>query len=158
MKVPDLKKANERAKQLGYEVVGYNDKFEYWKEFFLYPKSSQGIVVQIAESISKGVQTDNKLWKNYVGKRNTHLLGLVMISKSTEKANQLWKEFCCGTSKSIASNMIEYSWPNTGMKIKVIIDPNSSYEGPLRIEFLNPVNNEILCIFSKDNQIQLSKL
>jgi catechol 2,3-dioxygenase-like lactoylglutathione lyase family enzyme len=47
--VPDIVAAAERVRRFGYEVVGYNDEFAYWKELFLHPKQALGIVVQLAE-------------------------------------------------------------------------------------------------------------
>lgn len=38
--------AAEEAKGLGFEVVGYSQRTSEWGEFFLFPKSSMGIVVQ----------------------------------------------------------------------------------------------------------------
>jgi len=48
-KVKDIHAARKRAEQLGYTIVGFDDKSPVWKEFFLSPKEALGIVVQFAE-------------------------------------------------------------------------------------------------------------
>jgi len=53
-KVSNIYQALNKAEHLGYRVIGYNEVDVNWKEFFLYPKESQGIVVQIAEAHGSG--------------------------------------------------------------------------------------------------------
>src|SRR5262245_15300792 len=48
-KVPSLQDACGRARDLGYDIVGYDDSDPEWKEAFLHPKQALGIVVQFAE-------------------------------------------------------------------------------------------------------------
>ncbi|MCB0989410.1 MAG: VOC family protein [Acidimicrobiales bacterium] len=47
-KVADLDEAIATARGAGYQVVGENRENEDWQEAFLHPKSSHGIVIQLA--------------------------------------------------------------------------------------------------------------
>lgn len=49
-KVTDLDRAVTRAKELGYEVVGHARVHPKWAEAFLHPSSSNGTVIQLAQS------------------------------------------------------------------------------------------------------------
>src|SRR6266849_3170335 len=53
-KVPSLREACDRAKDHGYEIVGYRDVNPYWKEAFLHPRRALGVVVQLADSAPGG--------------------------------------------------------------------------------------------------------
>lgn len=49
VKVSDIDLAVDRARELGFEVTGYNAEHEDWKEAFVHPASSNGVLVQLAE-------------------------------------------------------------------------------------------------------------
>ena len=49
-KVPDIHAAIDAATAGGYPPVRVNTEHEHWKEAFLHPKASHGIVVQLAQS------------------------------------------------------------------------------------------------------------
>jgi len=53
-KVPDIEAALERVRTAGFEPARVNFEIESWKELFLHPKQSHGIVVQLAESSGAG--------------------------------------------------------------------------------------------------------
>ena len=48
-KVSDLGAAAEHASSLGFDVVGFDDSNPAWKELFIHPASSQGVLIQLAE-------------------------------------------------------------------------------------------------------------
>lgn len=48
-KVTDIGEAVERARELGFAVVGFDDSEEDWKEAFVHPASSHGVLIQLAE-------------------------------------------------------------------------------------------------------------
>lgn len=49
-KVTDLDAAVERARELGYRVVGHAQVHEHWAEAFLHPATAGGTVIQLAKS------------------------------------------------------------------------------------------------------------
>lgn len=48
-KVHDIDTAVARARELGFEIVGYSTEHEGWKEAFIHPRSSHGVLIQLAE-------------------------------------------------------------------------------------------------------------
>lgn len=48
-KVADLDAAVAAAAAAGYEVVGHDASYPGWKEAFLHPKTTGGVVIQLAE-------------------------------------------------------------------------------------------------------------
>lgn len=48
-KVFDITRAVRRATELGFTVTGFDDSIEEWKEAFLHPKSTSGVLIQLAE-------------------------------------------------------------------------------------------------------------
>lgn len=48
-KVTDIHVAVERARELGFTVVGFDDSEEDWKEAFVHPASAHGVLIQLAE-------------------------------------------------------------------------------------------------------------
>lgn len=49
LKVTNIEEAVDAAKALGFKVVGFDDSDPTWKEAFVHPKSSNGVLVQLAE-------------------------------------------------------------------------------------------------------------
>lgn len=52
-KVYDIHAARDRAVELGFEVVGFDVAEDDWKELFLHPRSTHGVLVQLAEFPAK---------------------------------------------------------------------------------------------------------
>ncbi len=52
-KVTDIHKAVERARTLGFTVVGFDDTQDDWKEAFVHPASAHGVLIQLAEFSEK---------------------------------------------------------------------------------------------------------
>ncbi len=48
-KVFDITSAVRRATELGFTVTGFDDSIEEWKEAFLHPRSTSGVLIQLAE-------------------------------------------------------------------------------------------------------------
>jgi methylmalonyl-CoA/ethylmalonyl-CoA epimerase len=48
-KVTDIEKAVDRARVLGFDVIGLDLSYEFWKEAFVHPKGAHGVLVQLAE-------------------------------------------------------------------------------------------------------------
>ena len=49
LKVADIQKAVAAVSALGYEVIGENFANTGWKEAFVHPKSSHGLLIQLAQ-------------------------------------------------------------------------------------------------------------
>jgi methylmalonyl-CoA/ethylmalonyl-CoA epimerase len=52
-KVYDINEAVERATEMGFTVTGFDDRLDNWKEAFIHPRSSHGVLVQFAEFPAK---------------------------------------------------------------------------------------------------------
>jgi methylmalonyl-CoA epimerase len=52
-KVHDINDAVARATEMGFTVTGFDDRLDDWKEAFLHPKSSHGVLIQFAEFPAK---------------------------------------------------------------------------------------------------------
>lgn len=48
-RVHDIVRARDLAIELGFTVVGFDDSDPEWKELFLHPRSTSGVLVQLAE-------------------------------------------------------------------------------------------------------------
>lgn len=49
LKVTDIRKAVAAARELEYDVVGEDFSSPHWKEAFVHPRSSHGLLIQLAE-------------------------------------------------------------------------------------------------------------
>lgn len=61
LKVTDLAKAIDRARELGFEVVGEDRSGQNWNEAFVHPRSAQGVLIQLAEWYDLADATDRSL-------------------------------------------------------------------------------------------------
>jgi methylmalonyl-CoA/ethylmalonyl-CoA epimerase len=52
-KVYDINEAVERATEMGFTVTGFDDRLDDWKEAFIHPRSSHGVLIQFAEFPTK---------------------------------------------------------------------------------------------------------
>jgi len=52
-KVYNINEAVERATELGFTVTGFDDRLDDWKEAFIHPRSSHGVLIQFAEFPAK---------------------------------------------------------------------------------------------------------
>jgi methylmalonyl-CoA epimerase len=52
-KVYDINEAVERATEMGFTVTGFDDRLDDWKEAFVHPRSSHGVLIQLAEFPAK---------------------------------------------------------------------------------------------------------
>lgn len=73
--VPNLEKARRRFQSFGYTVHGFSNKDPLWKECFLTPKQSLGVVIQVAEA---GTMQPNLSWTSSTAMLSqTHLTPVV---------------------------------------------------------------------------------
>jgi methylmalonyl-CoA/ethylmalonyl-CoA epimerase len=137
-KVPDLHAAAQRARERGFEIVGFSDAFAGWKEAFLHPKQAQGIVVQLAESDPDAEPPPGvpREWpfpaEPPAAARPAHLVGLRLAAASAERTLRQWADLLGGSAESRAAE-IHFRWPGSPLRIAVEIRTDAP-EGPLAIE------------------------
>lgn len=138
LKVPDLHAALDRARALGYEPVGVDDRFPGWKEAFLHPKQAQGIVVQLAEVHPEleGDDWDDSLRPPFPPTRaaseTVKVVGLLLSSRSEERALRQWQTLLGGALARERDRLV-FSWPESPLRIAVRVRPDAD-EGPLALE------------------------
>jgi catechol 2,3-dioxygenase-like lactoylglutathione lyase family enzyme len=135
-KVPDLRTASERARGLGYDVVGYDDSQPGWKECFLHPKQAQGIVVQLAESdprLDDGSELVTRFGPDDVEPGPpVRVLGLRLAARSAPAARAQWGDLLGGACTA-TEGALEFRWAGSPMRIIVTPDPDRE-EGPVCVE------------------------
>lgn len=140
-KVPSLEEVLKRARTHGYTPVGRDDSDPSWKEAFLHPKESLGIVVQFAESHPRPPGARPDPWQPPAGPANSPppvtVLGLRMSASSRERARRQWESVLQGEPSEGRKGEIIYRWPGSPMRIAVEIDP-AGPEGPMAIEVASP--------------------
>lgn len=52
-KVYNINEAVARATEMGFVVTGFDDRIDDWKEAFIHPRSSHGVLIQLAEFPAK---------------------------------------------------------------------------------------------------------
>lgn len=136
-KVPDLRAATERARTLGFEIVGYNDAFPAWKEAFLHPKQAGGIVIQFAESHPELGGDWNAEW-NFPRFEGTtpapvSLLGVELASASEEHALTIYREVLGGRMERDAGGRMIFRWESSPMTVAIHVDADAE-PGPRALE------------------------
>ena len=133
-KVPSLREACDRAKDHGYEIVGYRDVNPYWKEAFLHPRRALGVVVQLAESGPGGTTPP---WTPPPSPPDVPppvaIVGLRMSAHSPERARTQWLTILRGQERAAPDATLIYTWPRSPLRIAVEIDA-AREEGPIGIE------------------------
>jgi len=138
--VPSLVDACDRARALGYAIVGYDDSDPEWKEAFLHPRQAQGIVVQFAEpsADSPSPPPRHEGRGRPSGSREPvppiTVLGLRLSARSRERAQTQWGAVVQGARADGNDGALVYRWPGSFMYLVVEIDPARD-EGPLWIEY-----------------------
>ncbi len=143
-KVPDLRALRERATQLGFDVVGYNDESPSWKEMFLHPKQAGGIVVQMAE-VDPDAKSGNWLpiapYTTGAPRHSAQLLGLRLLARDEALARRVFVELLGGVetkprdSEETTSRHWTLRWEDSPLAIRVLVDASSANAGPLGLEF-----------------------
>jgi catechol 2,3-dioxygenase-like lactoylglutathione lyase family enzyme len=128
-KVPELAAAAARARALGFEVVGYDDRFPGWKECFLHPKQAQGIVVQMAETDGSDAPADAEPPPPPAAQ----VLGLRLVARDAAAARRQWVELLGGRCEERAGELV-LRWPDSPLRLVVAIDARAPVEGPRAIE------------------------
>jgi methylmalonyl-CoA/ethylmalonyl-CoA epimerase len=142
-KVPDIVAAAERVRRFGYEVVGYNDEFAYWKELFLHPKQALGIVVQLAEEhpMPEGMaEAWSAGWEPPASpppaEPPARVVGLRLTTRSAEAARKQWGGLLGGRERG-AGGALVFEWPGSPLCIRVRVDASCA-DSPEAIELRCP--------------------
>jgi methylmalonyl-CoA/ethylmalonyl-CoA epimerase len=136
-KVPDLAAAAERARALGYDVVGYDDRHPGWKECFLHPKQAQGIVVQMAETDGSEGPSAALPPGPPPAEPAARVLGLRLVARSESAARRQWIELLDGRCEARGGEL-SLRWPDSPLRIAITLDPRAPVEGPRAIELSCP--------------------
>ena len=138
-KVPDIHAALDRARALGYEPVGFDDRSPSWKEAFLHPKQAQGIVVQFAEAhpeleptTSRTISLRPPFPVTRAAPETVKVVGLLLSSRSEERALRQWQTLLGGALARERDRLV-FSWPESPLRIAVRVQPDAD-EGPLALE------------------------
>ena len=134
--VPDLHAAARRARDHGFEVVGFSEAFPGWKEAFLHPRQAQGIVVQLAESEPPpGIPRE---WpfppEPPRAAQPVELVGLRLAAASAERALHQWSDLLGGNAEARDAEIL-FTWAGSPLRIAVEVGSDAP-EGPLAIELL----------------------
>jgi methylmalonyl-CoA/ethylmalonyl-CoA epimerase len=132
-KVPDLAAAAARARELGYDVVGYDDRFPGWKECFLHPKQAHGIVVQMAETDGSDGPSGEIPPGPTAAEPAAQVLGLRLVARSEAAARRQWVELLGGRCDPRDGGLL-LRWTDSPLRIAVDVDPAAPVEGPRAIE------------------------
>jgi methylmalonyl-CoA/ethylmalonyl-CoA epimerase len=142
-KVPDIVAAAERVRRCGYDVVGYNDDFPYWKELFIHPKQALGIVIQLAEEhpLPEGMaETWNAGWEAPKGPvpatPAARVVGLRLTARSAEAARRQWADLLGGRERTDDGRLV-FEWPDSPLQVSVQVDV-ARPEGPQAIGLICP--------------------
>ena len=140
-KVPDIVAAAERVRCFGYEVVGYNDDFPYWKELFIHPKQALGIVIQLAEAhpLPEEMEAWNAGWKPPrcppPAEPPARIVGLRLTARSAEAARRQWGELLGGW-EGLDDGRLVFEWAESPLRVSVRVDASHT-EGPEAIEVMS---------------------
>jgi methylmalonyl-CoA/ethylmalonyl-CoA epimerase len=135
-KVPSLAQICDRARVIGYEIVGYDASHPDWKEAFLHPKQAQGLVVQFAETSIDGSRRWQPPPRPAHAPAPVRVVGLRTRARSGERADAQWRSLL-SAERSEEHGTLVYRWPDSPMRISVEIDPEKAEE-PLVIELDSP--------------------
>ena len=139
-KVPDLHAATRRARDHGFEVVGFSEAYPGWKEAFLRPRQAQGIVVQLAEADPEAEPPPGmpREWpfppEPPRAAQPVELVGLRLAAASAERAMYQWADLLGGNAEARAAEIL-FTWAGSPLRIAVEVGSDAP-EGPLAIELL----------------------
>lgn len=134
-KVPDLDEACQRARALGYDIVGFNVSDPHWKEAFLHPRQALGIVVQFAEAHPRAEPRRSEAPPPGPAypPPPVRLLGLRLRARSRERADRQWRAVLQGTMSEPSPDRLIYRWPGSPMYLAVDLREDAE-EGPVALE------------------------
>jgi methylmalonyl-CoA/ethylmalonyl-CoA epimerase len=121
-KVKDILTALEQSKAAGYEPVSVDLRDPLWKEAFLHPKQSWGIVVQLAQSAGDWTGEGRPLPDRRTA-TPASLDHVALAVTSIEGASGLFVDLLGGTRVDQGDGWAELAWPGPG-RIRLIERPH----------------------------------
>jgi hypothetical protein len=117
-KVKDLERALTAASAAGYEPINVDMRDPYWKEAFLHPKESSGVVVQLAQSIEGYWETPPPDGFPARGPVMATLDRIVHAVADLDAAGRLFGGLLGGSESERgadeSSHWVELAWPGPG--------------------------------------------
>jgi catechol 2,3-dioxygenase-like lactoylglutathione lyase family enzyme len=131
-KVPSLREACDRAKALGYEIVGFNDGNAHWQEAFLHPKQALGVVVQMVENAPREDGDHEHRWGEPPpspadAPPSVEVVGLRMRSGDREASIRQWRDVLLGELEE-ADRELVFRWPGSSMRVAVTLEEGGANE------------------------------
>lgn len=120
-KVKDIAAALEEVERAGFQPVSVDLRDPLWKEAFLHPKQSWGIVVQLAQAAGdwKGEGRDLPERRTASPASLDHVAHAV---RSIEDASALFVDVLGGTEVASGEDWVELAWPGPG-RIRLLERP-----------------------------------
>jgi catechol 2,3-dioxygenase-like lactoylglutathione lyase family enzyme len=112
-KVDDIDAAIAAATDGGYPPVRVNTANPSWKEAFLHPKQSHGIVLQLAESAGFDHPPQFELPPPKITKAAS-LVRIVHLVADLDAAGDLFERILGGDRGETTGNSVDLSWPGAG--------------------------------------------
>ncbi|MFW6051931.1 MAG: VOC family protein [Myxococcota bacterium] len=137
--VPDIYVARDRAQELGFEVVGFDDSRPRWREAFVHPRSSPaGTVVQMAQL---DLDAPGEGWRSDwtfppsppPGEPPARVVGPRFSVPRLADAHRLWGELLGGERIGAPDGATCYRWARSTLRVAVDEDA-SAKAGPRCIE------------------------
>ncbi|MBV8560715.1 MAG: VOC family protein [Acidimicrobiia bacterium] len=117
-KVNDLPAALAAAEAAGYRPINVDMRDPYWKEAFLHPKESSGVVVQLAHSIEGYWETPAPEGFPERGSQMAFLVRIVHAVSDLDAALQLFSGLLRGSQVDAGADestrWVELAWPGPG--------------------------------------------
>ncbi|MBW2280830.1 MAG: VOC family protein [Deltaproteobacteria bacterium] len=141
-KVPSLAEVCDRARSLGYEIVGFDDRNAHWQEAFLHPKQALGIVVQMVESQPREdggeYRGANPPPEPDSPPAPVTVVGLRMRSGDRERTLRQWAEVLQGQPEEDAGEIV-FHWPGCSMRVAVTLEGHSNLAEAIELRADRPL-------------------
>ncbi len=124
----------ERARAAGHSIVEGREGSEGYREAFLHPKTAMGIVVQLTVAHNSdngehhGPPSGQAPASPEAASPAAQVIGLRMRSADRERALRQWGNLLEGEVETDDGNELTFRWPESAMRVRVIIDAESADE------------------------------
>jgi methylmalonyl-CoA/ethylmalonyl-CoA epimerase len=122
-KVKDIVSALAQSEAAGYEPVSVDLRDPLWKEAFLHPKQSWGIVVQLAQSAGDWKGGADRPMPNRRAAEPASLDHVALAVTSIEDASGLFVDVLGGKRVDGGDDWVELAWPGPG-RIRLLERPD----------------------------------